>query len=72
MRDCYNRLIKELGSTEAHNRMMEAWSLIEQEMKENGLTEPVPAATILFEKSNYDRLLHTLYYAAIYWKGNES
>lgn len=72
MKECYNKLIRDYGNTEAHNRMSEAWSLIEQEMQENGLTDPLPAAKILFKKCNYDRLLHTLYYAAIYWKENES
>lgn len=68
MKDCYDRLINELGSSEAHGKMMEAWYLIEQEMTESGLTEPVLAAAILFEKSNYNKQLHTLYYASIFWK----
>ena len=68
MKDCYHRLIEELGKVKAELRMNEAWILIEKEMAESGISEPVSAASILFEKSNYNQQLRTLYYAAIFLK----
>jgi len=67
MRNCYEKLIAGLGKEKAEVRMNEAWKSIEQVMLECNMTEPVTAAGILFERSNYNQQLHSLNYATIFW-----
>jgi hypothetical protein len=67
MKDCYEKLVQDLGETKAEEVLHKAWSRIEQVMLENGV-EPLNAATIIFENFNFDKQLHSECYAAIYWK----
>lgn len=68
MKDCYDRLISDLGEVQAGIQMERAWNLIQQLMRDKRVSSPAYAAALLFQRNNYDRLLHTQCYAAIYWK----